>query len=70
MSNIDAGEASKTLDTSNVLYTKALKANLDRASSIVALGGGVVGDLAGFVASTYMRGGINFIQIPTSFWHR
>lgn len=47
------------------LYTKAIESRLDRSSSIVALGGGVVGDLAGFVASTYMRG-IGFVQIPTT----
>ena len=45
--------------------TIALEANLDRSSFIVALGGGVIGDLAGFVASTYMRG-VPYYQIPTS----
>ena len=62
---IQPGENSKSLEVAESLYTKALKAKLDRSSSIIALGGGVVGDLAGFVASTYMRG-INFIQIPTT----
>ena len=62
---IQAGENSKSLGTAESLYTQALNAKLDRSSSIIALGGGVVGDLAGFVASTYMRG-INFIQIPTT----
>ena len=42
-----------------------VKQDLTRSDGIVALGGGVVGDLAGFVASTYMRG-IHFVQIPTS----
>ena len=51
------GEASKNL--------KTVKVGLTRSDGIVALGGGVVGDLAGFVASTYMRG-IHFVQIPTS----
>jgi len=59
------GESSKSLSTAEVLYTKALKAGLDRSSGIIALGGGVVGDLAGFVAATYMRG-IDYIQLPTS----
>ncbi|MGI6528014.1 MAG: 3-dehydroquinate synthase [Caldicoprobacterales bacterium] len=59
------GEASKSLQQAEELYTTALEANLDRHSIIAALGGGVIGDLAGFIASTYMRG-IPFIQIPTS----
>ena len=60
-----AGEPSKTLKTVESLYEKAIELGLDRSSVIVALGGGVVGDIAGFVAATYMRG-IDFIQIPTS----
>ncbi len=62
---IPSGEKSKSLWMAEKLYTQALNDNLDRSSSIIALGGGIVGDLAGFVASTYMRG-INFIQIPTT----
>ena len=62
---VKPGEDTKTLQEAENLYTVALKANLDRNSSIAALGGGVVGDLAGFTASTYMRG-VPFIQIPTS----
>lgn len=62
---IPPGETSKSFECAQKLYTKALEAKLDRSSTIVALGGGVVGDLAGFVAATYMRG-IGFIQIPTS----
>jgi 3-dehydroquinate synthase len=62
---VPPGEASKSFKQAQTLYTKALEANLDRSSTIVALGGGVVGDLAGFIAATYMRG-IGFIQIPTS----
>ena len=62
---IPPGEVSKSFDKALELYTHALEARLDRSSSIVALGGGVVGDLAGFIAATYMRG-IGFIQIPTS----
>jgi 3-dehydroquinate synthase len=60
-----AGEPSKTLATVESLYEKAIQMGLDRSSVIVALGGGVVGDVAGFLAATYMRG-IDFIQIPTS----
>ena len=59
------GEASKTLNTVEHLYHECLKADLDRKSMIVALGGGVPGDVAGFVAATFMRG-IDFIQIPTT----
>ena len=60
-----AGEANKTLTTVEQIYHAMLKENLDRSSVIIALGGGVVGDIAGFAAATFMRG-IDFIQIPTS----
>lgn len=59
------GEASKVLDTVETAYKFLADVGLTRSDGIVALGGGVVGDLAGFVASTYMRG-IHFLQIPTS----
>ncbi len=62
---IPPGEASKSFEQAQALYTRALEAKLTRSSTIVALGGGVVGDLAGFIAATYMRG-IGFTQIPTS----
>ena len=62
---IPAGEISKNLREAEKLYTKAIEMGLDRKSLIIALGGGVVGDLAGFVAATFMRG-INFIQVPTT----
>ena len=62
---VPAGELSKSLDCAAELYSKAVDAGLDRKSVIVALGGGVVGDLAGFVAATFLRG-IKFLQIPTS----
>jgi 3-dehydroquinate synthase len=65
MKAIAPGEESKSLAVAEDLYTKAIEMGLDRLSPIVALGGGVVGDLAGFVAATYMRG-VPFIQIPTS----
>lgn len=60
-----AGEKSKTLDTVGLCYEQLIQAGLDRNDVLVALGGGVVGDLTGFVAATYLRG-IRFIQIPTS----
>lgn len=62
---IQNGEQSKNLLTIQNVYEFLLQNNIDRKSLIVALGGGVVGDIAGFVASTYMRG-IKFIQIPTT----
>ncbi len=60
-----AGEASKNLDTVSQCYEKLIQSGFDRNDILVALGGGVVGDLTGFVAATYLRG-IRFIQIPTS----
>ena len=47
------------------IYTRCIELGLDRKSPVFALGGGVVGDLAGFIAATYMRG-VPFIQVPTS----
>lgn len=62
---IPAGESTKSLQWVDFLYGKAAEAGLDRAAVIVALGGGMTGDLAGFVAATYLRG-IRFVQVPTS----
>ena len=62
---VPAGESSKSLQQAEQLYTAAIEHCLDRKSPIFALGGGVVGDLAGFIAATYMRG-VPFVQIPTS----
>ncbi len=62
---IPAGEESKSLAVAEKLFTCAIEAGLDRKSPVIALGGGVTGDLAGFVAATYMRG-VPFLQIPTS----
>ena len=62
---IPAGESSKCLAVAEKLYTRAIELGLDRKSPIFALGGGVVGDLAGFIAATYMRG-VPFVQLPTS----
>jgi len=59
------GEASKSLAQAEQLYGALLAADFDRTSTIFALGGGVVGDLAGFVAATFMRG-IDHVQLPTS----
>ena len=59
------GETSKSLSEAEKIFTRAIESGLDRKSVIIALGGGVVGDLAGFVAATFMRG-INLIQIPTT----
>lgn len=59
------GEASKSFDTLPEVYRTLLEAKITRTDLIVALGGGVVGDLAGFVAATFLRG-VAFVQIPTS----
>ena len=60
-----AGELSKNIQTKLALEEQMFEFGVDRHTLCIALGGGVVGDLAGFTAATYMRG-INFIQIPTS----
>ena len=62
---IPAGEISKSLAEAEKIYTAAIEFGLDRKSAIFALGGGVVGDLTGFIAATYLRG-VPFVQIPTS----
>lgn len=60
-----AGEASKSIATAVALWTDLFSHPFDRGDSIIALGGGVTGDLAGFVASTAMRG-VRVVQVPTS----
>lgn len=60
-----AGEQSKNLDTVKKLYTFLIEEQFDRKDILLALGGGVVGDLTGFCAATYLRG-IDFVQIPTT----
>lgn len=60
-----AGESSKNLDTVQNLYTHLIEEQYDRKDILVALGGGVVGDLAGYTAATYLRG-VDFIQVPTT----
>ena len=59
------GEAFKSLDTLNTIYDRMLGEKLDRRAVVLALGGGVIGDMAGFAAATYMRG-IRYMQIPTT----
>ena len=62
---VPEGESSKSLGQAERLYDHLLELNCDRKSLLVALGGGVIGDLVGFVAATYQRG-IPFIQVPTT----
>ena len=62
---VPEGEDAKTLDVAREAWDRLLAAGCDRTSTVVALGGGAVGDLAGFVAATYMRG-MNLIQVPTT----
>jgi shikimate kinase / 3-dehydroquinate synthase len=62
---IPAGEAHKDLETVSRLWRGFLENGLDRKSTVVALGGGVIGDLAGFAASTFMRG-IQWVAVPTT----
>jgi 3-dehydroquinate synthase len=59
------GEESKSLASLSFLYDRFLEAGLDRRSTVIALGGGVIGDLAGFAAATFLRG-VPFIQVPTT----
>ncbi len=61
----EAGEKQKHLDTISDIYNACHEYKLDRSSAILALGGGVTGDIAGFAAASYMRG-IQFIQVPTT----
>jgi len=59
------GERFKTLDVLDQIYTRMLESGCDRRTTLLALGGGVVGDMGGFAAASYQRG-INFIQVPTT----
>ncbi|HUO03634.1 MAG TPA: 3-dehydroquinate synthase [Candidatus Binataceae bacterium] len=63
--SIAPGEASKSIAMLGLLYDRMTEAALDRSSAVFALGGGVVGDLAGFAAATYLRG-IAVVQVPTT----
>lgn len=62
---VQEGEQHKTLATISSIYDQLLAAGLDRRNPVVALGGGVVGDMTGFAAATYLRG-VPFVQVPTS----
>jgi len=63
--SIPAGEGFKTLDSVRMLYRELLACGADRQTTVIALGGGVVGDMAGFAAATFMRG-VPFVQCPTT----
>ena len=63
--NLPPGERYKTLNSIHKLYDIALENRLERSSTMVALGGGVIGDMTGFAAATWLRG-INVVQVPTS----
>lgn len=60
-----AGEDNKTLDTVKSIYKFLIEENFDRKDLLIALGGGVVGDITGYTAATYLRG-VDFVQIPTT----
>lgn len=62
---IPDGEAYKSLDQANAIFDRLIQGQYDRKTLLIALGGGVIGDLTGFVAATYMRG-VQFIQVPTT----
>jgi 3-dehydroquinate synthase len=63
--SVPPGEASKSLATLELVYDRMTAAALDRSSAVFALGGGVVGDLAGFAAATFLRG-VPIVQVPTT----
>lgn len=62
---LEPGEQTKSLDSASTLYDRLVAMHADRHTIVVAVGGGVIGDLAGFVAATYARG-IPFVQVPTT----
>lgn len=62
---VEPGEASKSLEQAGELYRQLAQLKVDRSAGLLAVGGGVVGDLGGFVAATYLRG-LPFYQVPTS----
>jgi len=63
--NIQSGEVNKNIETCQIIWQSLLEQGADRLSLLINLGGGVIGDMGGFCASTYMRG-IRFVQIPTT----
>jgi 3-dehydroquinate synthase len=62
---VPSGEHQKNLHRANTIFTELLKKKISRNSTVIALGGGVIGDLAGFIAATYQRG-IRLVQVPTT----
>lgn len=62
---LPAGEAAKTIETLLDLYTRCQQIGVERSDLVIALGGGVVGDVAGMLAATYLRG-LHFVQVPTT----
>ncbi len=62
---IKQGEKSKTIETANFIWNKLVENGLTKSSTLISLGGGMIGDLTGFCASLYMRG-VDYIQIPTT----
>jgi len=62
---VEAGEKTKSIQAATDLWNKLLELGTDRKSVVVAVGGGVIGDLAGFIAATYARG-LAFVQVPTT----
>ena len=62
---LPSGESTKSIEVAEQLWKKCLEVEVNRKSIIVAVGGGVIGDLAGFIAATYARG-LRFLQIPTT----
>lgn len=62
---LEPGEKSKSLDVAKGIYSDLIANNYDKTTTIISLGGGVVGDISGFVASTYLRG-VDYIQVPTT----
>lgn len=62
---VEPGEGSKSIETADALWEGLLEIGADRKSIVVAVGGGVIGDLAGFIAATYARG-LRFFQVPTT----
>ncbi|MDR2755276.1 MAG: 3-dehydroquinate synthase [Planctomycetaceae bacterium] len=63
--SVAAGEQSKTIETASTLWETLLEEGIDRKSVLISVGGGVIGDLGGFIAATYARG-IRFFQVPTT----
>jgi 3-dehydroquinate synthase len=62
---LEATESNKSLDAARAIYAAMLDANVERGSPLIAIGGGIVGDLAGYVAATFMRG-VPLIHVPTT----